>query len=312
MKQELSLPHTSLPVFRESTAIYDLLARSVVARDYADAFLKATGLSVQLVPNGEPIQSFQFGRRENTFCKLMMQFTGACAACQQVHEELQERIADNLTPQTIWCFAGLSEFAIPVMVDGQHVATLRGGQVFQRRPTQARFVQLKQYLRTWGMQSELSRVEKLFFQIQVIPRKQFQASVRLLTIFTKLLADDVNHNLLTAQVYDQPCITTAKNFILAHAGEPLHLRDVAEHVHVSTQYFCKFFKKATGMGFSAFLARARVEIAKKLLADPALLINEVASEAGFGSLSQFNRTFQRYAGCSPSAYRASLVQGSSF
>lgn len=312
MKQELSLPQAPPPVFHESTAIYDLLARSIVAREYEDAFLKVTGLSVQLVPSGELTQRFQFGRRENAFCKLMAQFTGTCAACQQVHEQLQERIASSFTPQTICCFAGLSEFAVPVVVDGQHVATLLGGQVFQRRPTQAQFVQLRQYLRTWGVQSELSRVEKLFFQTQVVPWKQFQASVRLLTIFTKLLGDNVNHSLLTAQVHDGPCITTAKNFILAHASEPLHLRDVAEHLHVSTQYFCKFFKKATGIGFSEFLARVRVQIAKNSLADPALPIIEVANQAGFGSLSQFNRTFHRYVGCSPKAYRASLPQAPTF
>ena len=40
------------------------------------------------------------------------------------------------------------------------------------------------------------------------------------------------------------------------------MREVAEHVHVSPQYFCKFFKKATGIGFSEFLARVRVENAK--------------------------------------------------
>ena len=295
-----------------STAVYDALVRSTLARDYENAFQQATSLPVELVPSSELTRFFSSKRRENAFCRLMAQFPGSCTACEQVHTQLQQQTADSLVPQTMFCFAGLAEFAVPVVVDGQHVATLLGGQVFQRKPTQAQFARLAQHLRAWGLHSELSRAEKLFFQTRVIARTQIQASVQLLVIFTKLLAEDINRNLLATHVHDRPCITSAKSFILAHASEPLHLRDVAEYLHVSTNYFSKFFKKATGMGFSEFLARARVEIAKKSLADPVLLINEVASEAGFGSLSQFNRIFHRHAGCSPSAYRASLLQDRSF
>ena len=60
------------------------------------------------------------------------------------------------------------------------------------------------------------------------------------------------------------------------------------------------------MGFSEFLGRARIENAKQSLANSVLSISEVADLTGFGSLSQFNRTFRRYAGCSPKEYRASL------
>lgn len=129
-----------------------------------------------------------------------------------------------------------------------------------------------------------------------------------MTIFARFLAEDANRDLLAARIQDQHWITRAKTFVLNHAAEPLRLRNVAEHVHLSTIYFSRFFKKATGIGFSEFLARARVEIAKNSLADPGLSVNEVANQAGFGSLSQFNRTFQRYVGCSPKEYRASLSQ----
>jgi AraC-like DNA-binding protein len=295
-----------------ASAIYDALTRSTLAHEYEDAFVHATGLPVEIIPSGDPAQLPPFQQTGNPFCSLMAQFTGSCIACQQVHAELQNRLADNFTPQVISCFAGLTEFAVPIIGGGQHIATLLGGRVFQRKPTQARFARLTSQLRTWGMDRELRRLETAFFQIHVISQKQIHASIQLLTIFGSLLAEDLNRDLLAARVHDRPCITSAKNFILAHASEPLRLRDVAEHLHVSTYYFCKFFKKATGMGFSEFLARVRVEIAKNSLADPVLLITEVASQAGFGSLSQFNRAFHRYVGCSPKAYRASLRQARSF
>jgi AraC-like DNA-binding protein/ligand-binding sensor protein len=289
-----------------ASAIYDALVRSALAHELESAFMEATGLPVVLMPSGEPLLLFRFRGRENPFCSLMTQSAVSCIACQKAHMELQQT-ADNPVPKVISCFAGLSEFVVPILVGGQHVASLLGGQIFQSKPTQTQFRRLKEQLGIWGMQHELRRIEIAFFKTHVISRKQFQASLRLLTIFAKFLAEDANRDLLAAHIQDQHWITHAKSFILDHAGEPLRLGDVAEYVHLSTSYFSRFFKKATGLGFSEFLARARVENAKNSLADPGLTINEVANRAGFGSLSQFNRTFQRYVGCSPKEYRASLL-----
>lgn len=295
-----------------TSAVYNALVSSTLAHELESAFTEATGLPVELVPSGEPAWLFRTQRREHPLCSLMAQHPGSCAACQEVHTELQRRVADRLVPDVTSCFAGLSEFAVPVIAGDQHVATLLGGQIFQRQPTQAQFERLKEELRKWGMQSESPGMEAAYFQTRVISRKQFQASLRLLTMFARFLVEDANRDLLAAHTHDGPCITNAKNFILTHADESLSLRDVAEHVHVSPHYFSKFFKKATGIGFSEFLARVRVEKAKDLIASQQLSINEVAHHAGFGSVSQFNRTFHRYTGSSPKVYRATLQQGISF
>ena len=306
MRSKTSLKLRGFPYMSDST-LYEALARSPLARELESAFWQATGLPVELVPSDEPRLLFTFRGNGSPFCSLIAQFTGSCIACQKAHLELQQ-VVENLGPQVACCFAGLSEFAIPVMVTGQHIATLFGGQVFQRKPTQAQFDRLRQKLRLWGIQGELRRIETAFFQTHVISRSQFQASLRLLTIFARFLAEDANRDLLTTQFHEQPCITEAKSFILAHAEERLRLGDVAQHLHISAQHFSKLFKKVTGVGFSEFLTRVRVENTKDLLAKPGLLIHDVANKVGFGSLSQFNRAFRRYAGCSPKEYRASLRQ----
>jgi len=50
----------------------------------------------------------------------------------------------------------------------------------------------------------------------------------------------------------------------------------------------------------------RVEIVKQLLLNPHKRVSEAAYEAGFQSLSQFNRVFRRIAGEAPSTYREKL------
>jgi AraC-like DNA-binding protein len=101
-------------------------------------------------------------------------------------------------------------------------------------------------------------------------------------------------------------VTRARIYIAEHQAEEIALKDVAGAVNMSAFYFCKTFKKATGMTFTDYLARVRVEKVKNLLLNPHKRVSEAAYEAGFQSLSQFNRVFLRIAGESPSVYRDHL------
>jgi AraC-like DNA-binding protein len=130
--------------------------------------------------------------------------------------------------------------------------------------------------------------------------------VRLLDIFGQHLSA-VSNQLVTRQASaESPVITRAKAFIMEHLDEDLTLAQVARSVCMSSYYFCKTFKKATGLTYIDYLSRVRIEKVKQLLLNPHTRISEAAFATGFQSLSQFNRTFRRIAGESPSRYRTRL------
>ena len=74
----------------------------------------------------------------------------------------------------------------------------------------------------------------------------------------------------------------------------------------SVFHFCKVFKKTTGLKFTDYVARLRLEDAKAQLLNPSRRISEVAYDVGFQSLTQFNRMFKRVFGESPTEFRANL------
>jgi AraC-like DNA-binding protein len=227
-----------------------------------------------------------------------------CAACLEVQRELQRRMGRKLAPQEICCFAGMTELAVPVVVGGQHAATLLGGQVFRKRPGRRQYDRLTRQLRKWGMPARLSQIKQAYFHTPVVSEKRFQGAVRLLRILAMQMAESANRFLIAARNHEHPSVIQAKKFVQAHAGERMTLGQAAAHVHVSKHYFCKIFKQSTGITFTEFVARVRVENAKRLFSDPRLRISDVADGAGFNSISQFNRVFRRYAGNSPTAFRA--------
>jgi AraC-like DNA-binding protein len=98
----------------------------------------------------------------------------------------------------------------------------------------------------------------------------------------------------------------ARQFIEKHQAEPLSLARVAQAANISRHYFCKMFKKATGMNFIDYLSRVRIERSKTLLLNPNSRISEAAFASGFQSMTNFNRAFRRIAGRSPTQFRESF------
>jgi len=115
-----------------------------------------------------------------------------------------------------------------------------------------------------------------------------------------------NRIVVEQQNSELPVITRAKEYIQQNQGEDISLGQVAKAVNTSTFYFCKLFKKATGVNFTEYVSRVRIEKAKNLLLNPNLRISEIAYEVGFQSLTHFNRVFKKFIGQSPTDYRAQV------
>jgi AraC-like DNA-binding protein len=99
-------------------------------------------------------------------------------------------------------------------------------------------------------------------------------------------------------------IWRARDYIERHSAEELSLGKVARAANTSANYFSEKFKEATGTNFVKYVARKRFEKAEVLLRNAELRISEIAFAVGFQSLSQFNRVFKKFAGKSPTEYRA--------
>ena len=98
-------------------------------------------------------------------------------------------------------------------------------------------------------------------------------------------------------------IWKARKFIEEHSSEELSLTRVAQAVNISGNYLSEKFKDVTGVNFVEYVARVRFEKACDLLENGDRRISEIAFAVGFQSLSQFNRTFKKLSGRSPSAFR---------
>ena len=99
-------------------------------------------------------------------------------------------------------------------------------------------------------------------------------------------------------------VKAALAYMKEHCTEQhLSLGEVADHVYVSQWHLSKLLNRETDQSFFDLLGSMRIAKAKKLLADPALRIHEIAEMAGFSDVAHFSRSFKKIAGCAPGEYR---------
>ncbi len=104
-------------------------------------------------------------------------------------------------------------------------------------------------------------------------------------------------------------INLACTYIQQNCEQALTLNMVADHVGFSTYYLSRLFKQITSYSFVEYLTWQRIKLAQRLLADSQISITEVSYQAGFKSISTFNRVFHQYLGCSPRDYRKYYLKG---
>ena len=291
-------------LMKQNETLVEKLEHSETYRDYEKAFSETTGLPVSL----RPVETWQMPHRhkrnENAFCAMMAERSAACAACLQVQQQLSEKAAREAC--TITCLHGMSDTAVPVRAGEQVLGYLLTGQVFSRKPTEAQFERTLKLATKWGIEANREELKRAYFGTRVVSPKQYASMVQLLSFFAEHLSMVSNQALVRHEKSEPPIIAKAKAFIQEHCGEDLSLGQVAKAVNVSTFYFCKMFKKATGINFTDYVSRVRIEKTKNLLLNPNLRISEIAYTVGFQSLTHFNRVFKSIVGQSPSEYRKKL------
>ncbi|NNE90292.1 MAG: helix-turn-helix domain-containing protein [Verrucomicrobiales bacterium] len=284
--------------------IYQKLANSPLFQTYRTAFTNATGMALFMVPADE---EFRSNHREttftNSFCRAVNGgLNSGCEACVRANRCLFNPSADR--PETTRCFAGMRETSIPIRAADQTVAFLRTGQVFTEKPSADSFSKIRDALQKTGeTKQDVESLREKWEEGRVLSTEEYEGLITILAAFALQLSDVLNRLLIEDANSEPDVVVRAKRFVNANLEEKIRLEEVAQHVGVSSFYFCKVFKQATGMTLTEYVNRRRVEWAKRLLLNPQARVTEVAFDVGYQSLSQFNRSFLKYVGISPTRFR---------
>ena len=147
------------------------------------------------------------------------------------------------------------------------------------------------------------------------------AEDRLYTLFNifRLLSKSKDYYLLASpnftisfQADDGSSIKKVVEYIMQHFHEKIQVKKVLELANMSSTTFSVYFKRTYNMTFQKYVLKVRIGYACSLLTDNTLTIAQIASQAGFDNLSNFNRLFKKSKGNTPKEFRREALDSERF
>ncbi len=115
-------------------------------------------------------------------------------------------------------------------------------------------------------------------------------------------------NLIRRSGFSSP-IKEALSFIENNFASIAYIKEIADHVNLSLDYFSRVFKKEVGITISSFLMSYRLDKASVMLKSCDLSIKEVALKVGFENVSYFSRSFKKKFQVQPIIFRVQAKEG---
>jgi AraC-like DNA-binding protein len=97
-------------------------------------------------------------------------------------------------------------------------------------------------------------------------------------------------------------LTKVLQFLNTNYQRKIELETVADIANLHPAAFCRFFKEKTGKSLSEYLNDMRIGYACRLIIEGKLSVSQISYESGFNNLSNFNRTFKKHTGYTPTNY----------
>ena len=146
--------------------------------------------------------------------------------------------------------------------------------------------------------------------LKASPEGSPQRLTVLLSILGEMAGDTSGCRPLASANYAPPAnerssrkLAVVLDFIHCNLGSQLSQRQVAGTIRISPQAFSRFFKRAVGKSYIAYVNELRICKACRALIESDATITEVAFASGFNNLSNFNEQFRRLKMMTPGAYR---------
>lgn len=158
-------------------------------QELQDTFAKSMNVASLTVDNKGPITK---PSNFSNFCTKFIRGSEVglkrCIDCDIKNGQLAAEIGE---PVLYSCHAGLTDFAVPIIVNGEHLASILGGQVLTEPPNEEYFRAIAKEI---GVVDEESYIEELR-KINIVSVENIQAAARLLYIVANTMSEIGHKNL---------------------------------------------------------------------------------------------------------------------
>ncbi|MDR0271404.1 phosphoenolpyruvate hydrolase family protein [Paenibacillus sp.] len=167
-----------------------------------------------------------------------------------------------------------SPIDVQYMYDNTSVMGYVGGSSFERIPTEEAIVETTHRFKLTGQMEQ-----------------------------DKLLMDKLAQ---ADEPYDY--VAFVKEYIAENYMNNISFTELAERIHISRTHLSALFNKEVGCSFPEYIAKYRIHKAQEVMKHTKLPLSRIAEIVGYPDYVHFSKTFKKYTGMTPQAYRQQIYK----
>jgi AraC-like DNA-binding protein len=150
-------------------------------------------------------------------------------------------------------------------------------------------------------------IRKMMFEL--LEMKGIQGIIQLLKILDTLAKSPDCHPIAhtgfkpVSKTTETDRMNRVYEYVMQNFRQKVSLEEAAAIANMTPTSFSRYFRSRVNKSFSDFLKEIRIDYACKLLNEEKININRIGYEAGFPTLSNFNKQFKRMTGKTPLHYK---------
>lgn len=326
-------------------SIDDILSKKLLL-ELRRLFYKATGMTISFIVGrrGGDVDFFPKSER-SLFCKIIHSTQKGKARCSLSDAGAINTAFLNRKPHVYQCHGGLTDIVVPIIMKNKLIGALASGQILTNKATDKDFLLIRK--KTQDLKIDHNKLKDAYKKVRIISHEKLDIVVNLMFFMANFIVEKESLIILQKKLIQQhrkiaeankereqwkkelrkampfiemqsvparehsrheKIIMEAKRFIESNFAKALNLKDVAEAVYLSPNYFSNLFKHYTNYTFHEYLMKIRIENAKKLLSRLDLNVSQVSNLVGYDDPNHFSKVFTKITGYSPQKYRQNFLE----
>ena len=282
-------------------ALAERIRRSAVLASVRTDIGELAGVKIHFLeaaPHGDFIPPC---RSHSPLCRRLGRSAAGHNLCRTACLRFLEEARDHPLEKT--CVAGTVFCAVPVRSSAGLLGFLVAAGFYTARPAARERNRFRHLFERAGVHLAASEMEKLCGATKVLAPARAAGLRRVLEMAAGYLVKELSLELFQkAGDLPKPILRACQLIRERFRTDPAQT-DIARAVGLSTSHFSRLFHRRTGLRYKEYINEVRLQETRRALRETDHPVTRIAFDAGFRSISQFNRQFKALTGLSPRDYR---------
>ena len=254
-------------------------------------FYTISGMDVSVVDRD--FHTLSMARCEGeTICSLLHRSAHAIDECKESDIDRLSEVRNSTSPLIYTCPFGITEAIIPIIRDDEVIGYLISALGI-KIGHEDEVLCLSQ-----TVAAEDPKIREIIHSSRKLSEDELLAYFNTLRILSSYIANDsslIDRSESVGQLI--------KKYVKNNLERKLTLKDISRNLHCSTVTLTEHFRKEFGITINEYITKKRMNLSETMLISTDKPLREIASLCGFPDVEYFSRTFKKFHGISPAAWR---------